>query len=297
MPSGATRSDLEKLLAEDVPYGDLTTEALGIREQEGKMTFSARGQMVVAEAESAASLLEMVGCRVSRVAQSGDVLAPGDIILIARGSANSLHRGWKVAQTLIEVWSGVATAARAIVDAATAVSPEIVVACTRKNVPGTKSFAVRAIRAGGATVHRLGLSETVLLFPEHRIFLDAEPLVETVRRLRRAAPEKKIIIEATTIEHAKAATEAGFDIIQTEKFSPEHLSEFTAWLKSAPKVNRPFIVAAGGITASNAAAYARAGADVIATSAPYVAGPRDVQVRFTLPQNQEALPANKIRSV
>jgi molybdenum transport protein len=95
-----------------------------------------------------------------------------------------------VAQTLVEIWSGIATAARAIVDAATAVSPDVVVACTRKNVPGTKSYAVRAVRAGGAVMHRLGLSETVLVFPEHRAFLGDEPLRETVRRLRRAAPEK-----------------------------------------------------------------------------------------------------------
>lgn len=297
MPTGATRSDLEKLLAEDVPYGDLTTDTLGISDQKGEMTFSARGPMVLAEAESATSLLEMVGCHVSPIAHSGELLAPGDPILTARGPANSLHRGWKVAQTLIEVWSGVATAARAIVDAATAVSPGIVVACTRKNVPGTKSFAVRAIRAGGATLHRLGLSETVLFFPEHRIFLHAEPLAEIAARLRRAAPEKKIIIEATTIENAKAAIEAGFDIIQTEKFSPDQVSELTAWMRSAPTAGRPLIVAAGGINAANAAAYALAGADVIATSAPYIAGPRDVQVRFTLPSNQGALPPTKTRSV
>ena len=37
------------------------------------------------------------------------------------GPAASLHRGWKVAQTLIEIWSGVATATRAIVCAS--VSP------------------------------------------------------------------------------------------------------------------------------------------------------------------------------
>ena len=63
-----------------------------------------------------------------------------------------------------------------------------------RTCPGTKSYAVRAVRAGGAVMHRLGLSETILVFPEHRAFL-TEPLHETVRRLRRAAPEKKLVIE------------------------------------------------------------------------------------------------------
>jgi molybdenum transport protein len=39
-------------------------------------------------------------------------------------------------------------------------------------------------------------------------------------------------------------------------------------------------VAAGGLDEKNAAEYARAGADVLVTSAPFTARPRDVQVRF-----------------
>lgn len=280
MSSTALPSELERLIADDVPYGDLTTDALGIGEQDGEMFFAARGRMVLAEIESAAALLELAGCTVSRTAKSGALVEPGSPILNARGTASALHRGWKVAQTLIEVWSGVATEARAIVDAATAVSPHIVVACTRKNMPGTKSFAVRAVRAGGAVMHRLGLSETVLVFPEHRIFLGSEPLAETIRRLRRAAPEKRLVIEAKSVDEAQAYAEAGFDVIQTEKFTTDQLAELVALL--TPMKSRPVIAAAGGITASNAAAYARTGADVLVTSSPYLAAPRDVAVRFAL---------------
>jgi molybdenum transport protein len=221
MEPAASRTELEKLLADDAPYGDLTTQALGIDHVPGQMNYYARDAMVLAEAESAAALLEIAGCQVSLATTSGATLASGSKILAAEGPAGSLHRGWKVAQTLIEIWSGVATAARAIVDAAAAVSPTVV-ACTRKNVPGTKSFAVRAVRAGGAVMHRLGLSETVLVFPEHRTFL-TEPLAETAMRLRRAAPEKKLVIEVTSVEDAVEAAGAGFDVKQAEKFSPSHI--------------------------------------------------------------------------
>jgi molybdenum transport protein len=218
----------------------------------------------------------MAGCQVSLKARSGTRLEPGSTILIAYGCAGAIHRGWKVAQTVIEIWSGVATAARAIVEAATAVSPHVVVACTRKNVPGTKSFAVRAVRAGGAVVHRLGLSETVLVFPEHRIFLGGAPLAEAVERLRRAAPEKKLVVEATSIEDAVCAAEAGFDVIQAEKFSPQEIAALAGRLAAGRQ--RPLIAAAGGINAGNAAAYAQAGADILVTSSPYLARPCDVQV-------------------
>lgn len=164
----------------------------------GLMQFTARDRMALALAEDAAAIIELAGCQVELLASSGSMLEPGTPILSARGPASALLRSWKVAQTLIEVWSGVATEARAIVTAATAVAPNIVVACTRKNIPGTKCFAVAAVKAGGAVMHRLGLSETILVFPEHRAFLREMPLAELVRQLRRAAPEKRLVIEVTT---------------------------------------------------------------------------------------------------
>lgn len=278
MLSAVSRGELEKLLADDVPHGDLTTEALGIADLAGEMTFAARATMVLCEAESAAALLEMTGCEVAIHSRSGEGLRPGATILVAHGSAGALHRGWKVTQTLIEIWSGVATATRAIVDAARAVSPDIVVACTRKNIPGSKLFAIRAVRTGGAAVHRLGLSETVLVFPEHLAFLGGNALEEIIARLRRAAPEKKLVIETNSIEEALAAAAAGFDVIQAEKFSPAEIAALVDAL--AGERARPLIAAAGGITADNAAAYAQAGADILVTSAPYLARPCDVEVRL-----------------
>lgn len=282
MMPAASRTELEELVADDTPHGDLTTAVLGIASVPGRMEFRARGPMIVAEAESAAAILEITGCRVKLAAVSGTALSPGACILVADGPAGALHRGWKVAQTLIEIWSGVATAARAIVDAVAAVSPGVAVACTRKNVPGTKSFAIRAVRAGGAIMHRLGLSETVLVFPEHRAFLN-EPLPETVKRLRRGAPEKKLVIEVQSIGDAMAAVDAGFEVIQAEKFSPEQIAALSGRLRAQgdQAAARPLIAAAGGINAGNAAAYALAGADIIVTSAPFLARPCDVQVNLT----------------
>jgi len=276
MTFAAGRYELEKLFADDVPYGDLTSLALGIGNQPATMTFQARDAMILAEAESAAGLLDIAGCATKLSARSGTALKAGALILEATGPAAAIHQGWKAAQTLIEIWSGVATAARAIVDAATAVSPGIVVACTRKNVPGVKSHAVRAVRAGGAVMHRLGLSETILVFPEHRVFLGFEPLPETVKRLRHAAPEKKLVIEVASVADGAAGAAAGFDVIQAEKFTPAMIEALRGQLDAGGV--RPLVAAAGGINADNAAAYARAGADILVTSSPYLARPRDVQV-------------------
>jgi len=271
-----SRTELERLLFEDTPFGDLTSETLSLGRAAGEMRFAARGAMIAALVEEAAGLIEIAGGEVSLFCTAGAALRPGEPILSARGPATALLRAWKTAQTLIEIWSGVATGARAIVDAARGASPEAVVACTRKTAPGTRAFALAAIKAGGAIAHRAGLSETILLFPEHRVFLGGVALSETARRVRRAAPEKKLVIEVVTVEDALAAAEAGFDVIQTEKFPPERVAELARLLPQ--RAPRPVIAAAGGVNAGNARAYVEAGADVLVTSAPYLAPPCDVAV-------------------
>ncbi|MBI1179697.1 MAG: ModD protein [Alphaproteobacteria bacterium] len=275
MSTAATRSELERLLGEDAPYGDLTTDALGIAGVPARMVFTARGAMVAALVEDAAALVELAGGRVDGHVRSGVLVEPGALLLSASGPAASLLRSWKVAQTLIETWSGVASAARAMVDAASCVSPAPVIACTRKNPPGTKAFAVAAVRAGGALMHRLGLSETILVFPEHLSFLDG-PLSDQVEALRRKAPEKKLAVEVASVDAGVEAARAGFHVVQTEKFSPGMVGELVRAL--AEREARPLVAAAGGIGPGNAADYARAGADILVTSAPYGASPRDVKV-------------------
>jgi len=274
-----TTAELERLLFEDVPYGDLTTEALRIGAVGCRITFVARSAMTVAAIEDAAALLAHVGATAHPKTASGESVAAGQMLLECEGLAAAVLRGWKVAQTLIEIWSGVATAARRLVTAAHAGRPDTIVACTRKNIPGTKALSVAAIKAGGAIPHRLGLSETILVFPEHRVLCPTADFAALVGGLRTTSPEKKLVIEVTAAAEAIAAASAGFDVIQAEKFAPDAIAEVVAAVRNLTP--RPLVAAAGGINPDNAAAYARAGADVLVTSWPYTATPMDVAVKLT----------------
>ena len=262
---------LRRLLDDDVPAGDLTTLGLGIGARPGRLEFRARQPMTVCASEEAARLFELAGAQAKLEAATGTTLPAGARILTAQGTAESLHHGWKTAQTLVEWASGISTSAAAIVAAAATVP----VACTRKNVPGTKALSVKAVRAGGAAMHRLGLSETLLVFHEHRLFL-AEPPAATLARLRAAEPEKKVVVEVSAIDEALTWAEA--DVLQLEKFTAEQVAACRAALQAAGR--HPRLAAAGGIRADNAAAYVAAGADLLVTSAPYTAPPKDVQVEF-----------------
>jgi len=249
------------LLDDDTAGGDLTTHSLAIGEQPARLEFRARQPMTVCASEEALRLFELAGA----------------LILEATGNAASLHQAWKTAQTLVEWASGIATATAAIVAAAGGVT----VACTRKNVPGTKALSIKAVRSGGGIMHRLGLSETLLVFAEHRLFLSDTP-AQTITQLRRVQPEKKIIVEVADLDEARRWAEAGADVLQLEKFTPEAVAACRQAIDALPAASRPLLAAAGGVRADNAAAYVAAGADLLVTSAPYTAPPKDVQVNFLL---------------
>ncbi|MBN2752257.1 MAG: ModD protein [Rhodospirillaceae bacterium] len=274
-------SVLHALIAEDIPYGDLTTRSLNIGALPGRITFAARSPMVACCTEEAARILVMLGCSATVATSSGQAAAADTLLLSGIGRADSLLSAWKVAQTLIEWTSGVATAARAIIDAARHINPVVTVACTRKAVPGTRALSAKAICVAGATLHRCGLSDTILLFPEHRVFGDgAHTLADQITDLRQQNPERSIVVEVKTIADALIARKAGATVLQLEKFSPEEVGRLSAALATCDGP-QPVIAAAGGISAANAAAYAAAGARVLVTSSPYTARPADVHVTIT----------------
>jgi molybdenum transport protein len=272
-------ADIDRLIAEDAGFGDLTTAALGISNVPGVMRFEARHAMVVCATEEASRLLARLGASVTLITRSGQSAEPGTPLLTATGPAATLHAGWKAAQTLVEWASGISTAVASIVSAARTSRPDIVVACTRKAVPLTRLLSIKAVHSGGGVMHRTGLSDTVLLFAEHRAFLPDHDPAALIARLRTAAPERKLAVEVSDVETALAFAQAGADILQLEKFPPDSVARVAAAIHAL--AHRPLIVAAGGVSATNAAAYAAAGADVLATSAPYAAPPRDVQVTMT----------------
>lgn len=264
---------LIRLLDDDVPCGDLTTASLHIGAARARLDFRARQSMTLCAVEEAARLFVLAGAAATTLRSSGEVVAAGEPVLEVQGSVAALHLAWKTAQVLVEWASGIATTTSAIVAAARGLP----VACTRKNVPGTKTLSAKAVRAGGATMHRLGLSETLLVFAEHRIFL-AESPAATVARMKHAEPEKKLVVEVADVDEALCWGQAGADVLQLEKFPPEQVAACRRALDAAGL--RMLLAAAGGINAGNANAYAAAGADLLVTSAPYTAPPRDVAVAF-----------------
>ena len=154
---------LERLMEEDVPYGDLTTRILGISHMPGKIVFRTREPTVLCATEEAAGILRKFGAEIRHLTPSGEHLHAGVDFLEAEGTASALHAGWRLSLNLLEHISGIATRTRRIVDIARKVNPGVSIATTRKSYPGLKKLAIKAVECGGACPHRLGLSESILL--------------------------------------------------------------------------------------------------------------------------------------
>lgn len=271
--------EVARLLAEDGTDCDVTTAALGLEGAVGVLRFAPRGAITLAGVEAAVDVLTACGARACALRPSGAAVGRGETILEAAGSAPALHRGWKVAVTLVEIFSGVATATRAMVDAAAAGDPRVRVAATRKTVPGARRLSQFAVMAGGGLIHRRDLSNPVLAFAQHRVFRP-ESARALLMRLRQAAPRKTIGVEADTCAFAVAALEAGFDLVQLDKMP---FSEVNAIARiKARCAPHAVLAAAGGLTADNATDYARAGADVLVTSWPYTARPADIAATMSV---------------
>ncbi|ADU27773.1 ModD protein [Ethanoligenens harbinense] len=268
---------IDKIIKEDVPYLDLTTKLLGIGEMTGVIKYTSREHAVLCGTEEVVRIFKKLGIEPVKASSSGSLLQPSETFLIGKGRVADLHMAWRLTMNILEYSSGIATRTRNLLEKARAVNPDIELLSTRKLFPGTKELSIKAVVAGGGMPHRLGLSETILVFEQHLRFMGGiEGLLKNYAVLRKAACDKAIIVEVTTLEDAKKLCRVGVDGIQLDKIPPEELQTMVAEIRKMS--DRVKLIATGGITDRNAEIYARTGVDALSTSSLYFGKPTDIGV-------------------
>ncbi|MBF0586125.1 ModD protein [Prosthecochloris sp. N3] len=265
------------MLREDVPYFDLTSRVMDLGGIDAEILFTPKSDLTVCGTEESEHIFSMLGAKTSLLKKSGERAVAGQTVLRAYGNAEQLHMGWKVAQNILEHFSGISTRTRAMVDGAAKARSTTEICGTRKHLPGIKHLSLKALCAGGGYPHRLGISDSVLIFSNHYDLLGGiETVCATLPDIKAKCPEKKVAVEVESLDHAVLAARAGADIIQIDKLPHETVAAIVAEAKAiSPSV---VIAAAGGINASNAEAYAAAGADVLVSSWMYFGKPADYKV-------------------
>jgi nicotinate-nucleotide pyrophosphorylase (carboxylating) len=254
----AYRELVRRALDEDVGAGDITTNAIVGKEVRGRGEFIAKSDCVIAGLDVAFEVFRQLDPAASCTAirRDGAWCAAGERVASVEAYARALLTGERTALNFLQRLSGVATLSRRFVDAA---GGRIVVLDTRKTTPTFRALEKYAVTAGGATNHRFGLFDAVLIKDNH-IRL-AGGVKEAIARVR-AVHDGPVEVEADTLEQVDEALDAGAERILPDNMSTDQIRQAVARVKGRARVE-----ISGGVLLARMPELAGTGADFVSVGA------------------------------
>jgi len=256
---------VEKALEEDTGRGDITSEILIPCNLEGSAYIMVKEDGVIAGIEVAVRVFQKIdpGLQIEPICEDGVRVKAGDIVMRIAGSIRSLLKAERVALNFLQRLSGIATTTARYVEKVSDLGVEI--ADTRKTTPGLRILEKYAVKLGGGRNHRMDLGDGVLIKDNHFAALRSLGMSyrEIVAKARESAPpEMKVEAEATSIEEALAAVEAGADIVMLDNMDIEEMKESVRQIGG-----RVEIEASGNFRLESIRAAAETGVDFISVGA------------------------------
>lgn len=264
MISMMIRRKIREMLAEDIGFADITSEALVPKDAEAEAEITAKQRGVLAGMVEAVITFDEVGARAKLVKKDGQRIRPGDVVMRVEGSTRGILAAERTALNLLMRMSGVATATREMLERARKVSPNVIIAATRKTMPLWSYFDKRAVRVGGGDPHRFRLDDCVVAKDNHVRLIGS--IEEAVRRAREASFSKKVEIEVNKPKDALEAARVGADIVMLDNMKPTDVKRTVKLITKAGLRGNVMLEASGGIDPSNVGSYAASGVDVISSS-------------------------------
>ncbi len=259
------RTAVRAALAEDIGWGDVTSQATVTAKATFTVVMRAREPLVVAGLAFAETAFRQLSpaVRIKRLARDGQRLKAGATLLQITGSARAILSAERVALNFVQRLSGLATLTAQYVAAVKGTSAQIL--DTRKTTPGWRCFEKYAVACGGGRNHRFGLYDLVLIKDNHLAALrDAKPnaVAVAVRRARQKFPRLEVEVEADSLTQVKQAVEAGADIILLDNMTPAQLRQAVKLVAGRAKTE-----ASGGVNLKTVRAIALTGVDFISVGA------------------------------
>jgi nicotinate-nucleotide pyrophosphorylase (carboxylating) len=253
------REAVRRALAEDLGWGDVTTEGTVSPDVRGVGTFLVKASCVVAGLDVAAEAFRQLdpAVHVTFKRRDGDRCEPGTVVAEVRGAAAAMLTAERTALNFLQRLSGIATITRRFVDAA---GGRITVLDTRKTTPTLRALEKYAVRAGGGSNHRSGLDDGILIKDNHARL--AGGVAEAVGRMKAAHQEMPIEVEAQTLLDVDAAIAAGADVILLDNLSIEDTRQAVTRIGGRAKIEL-----SGGVSLERMPELAATGADYVSIGA------------------------------
>jgi nicotinate-nucleotide pyrophosphorylase (carboxylating) len=254
------REAVRRALDEDLgAAGDITTSATVPAEARARGEFLIKADCVLAGLDVAIESFRILeaGVQVSVRKGDGERCAAGDVVADVVGTARTLLVGERTALNFLQRLSGIATCARRFVEAA---GGRIIILDTRKTTPTLRMLEKYAVRAGGATNHRFGLFDAVLIKDNH-IRL-AGGVASAIGKARAARPGLPIEVEAERLDQVDEALTAGADVILVDNMPTRDICDAVRRARGRAKVE-----ISGGVTLERIPELAATGADYVSAGA------------------------------
>ncbi|SEH27752.1 carboxylating nicotinate-nucleotide diphosphorylase [Magnetospirillum fulvum] len=254
------RRVIDAALAEDTgadkggPGADVTSALVIPADLRFKGVMQARHAMVVAGLPVAEESFRRVvpDARFTARVADGDRVAAGTVLAEIEGPARGLLTAERTALNLLQLLSGIATEAARYAERIAGSGCTLL--DTRKTIPGLRRLSKYATRCGGATNHRMGLFDGVLIKDNHIAVCGG--IGAAVRRAKTGGVT--VEAECDTLEQVAEAVEAGADIVLLDNMPPDILRQAVALVDGRCKTE-----ASGGVTLETIGAIAATGVDYV----------------------------------
>jgi nicotinate-nucleotide pyrophosphorylase (carboxylating) len=254
---------VRKALAEDIGTGDVTTALIVSPTQRSTAQILAREKLVLAGTDAARLAFTQLDpdIRFELNKIDGSTVAPDEEIAVVSGRAAAILSAERVAVSLLQRMSGIATLTRHFIEKVDGLA--VCIADTRKTTPGLRALEKKAVRVGGGVNHRVGLYDGILIKENHLAALGCDDAIErAVEQARRESHHLiKVGIEVSSAEDAETAARAGADVIMLDNMAVGDMKDAVRRIRDVAA--GATIEASGSVCLDNVREIAETGVDII----------------------------------
>jgi nicotinate-nucleotide pyrophosphorylase (carboxylating) len=252
------REDVRSALAEDIGSGDLSA-VLVPETQRARARVLLRHDAVICGQPWFNEVFQQLDATidVTWLVEEGEFAHADTYLCEVTGAAREILSGERSALNFLQTLSATATAARefssAVADTGTTILD------TRKTLPGLRLAQKYAARMGGASNHRLGLHDAIMIKENH--IIAGGGIRESVAAAIAHSPDVMIVVEVETLDETKQALQTPVQRLLLDDFSLSDMREAVQLRNTmAPDIQ---LEASGGVTIDSVQDIAATGMDFI----------------------------------